>query len=206
MHPRLHLIALAGAFISLALGVAIAVQVLIRSGDADVQAPTTRFEGALMPEGVPAPDFALTDEEGRPIRMRDFRGQPVIVSFLYTTCEDSCPAEAQQMRGALDELDEDIPALAIAVNPPSDTPQTARRFLVEQRVYGRIRFVLGSRPELARVWRGFFVQPQSEESEHQSRIVLIDANGMQRIGYPGSEATPERLAHDIRELLRERNG
>lgn len=135
--------------------------------------------------------------------MRALRGKPVVVTFLYTTCEDTCPIEAQQIRGALDQLGEDIPALAVAVNPPEDTPHRARRFLLEQRVTGRMDFVLGSRRELKPVWRGFFIQEQTEKMEHSSRVVLIDVKGYQRVGYPGQEATPERLAHDLRILLRE---
>jgi hypothetical protein len=36
--------------------------------------------------------------------------------------------------------------------------------------------------------------------EHQARITLVDKQGFQRVGFPGSEATPERLAHDLRLL------
>jgi hypothetical protein len=39
--------------------------------------------------------------------------------------------------------------------------------------------------------------------EHQSRVTLVDKRGFQRIGFPGSEVTPERLAHDVRMLERE---
>ena len=39
--------------------------------------------------------------------------------------------------------------------------------------------------------------------EHQARFTLVDARGYQRVGYPGSEATPERLAHDLALLERE---
>ena len=204
MHPRVSLVVVGSAVLSLLLILAIGALALTRShDDASRTAEDSGFEGAIMPSGVRAPDFALRDESGRTIRMRELRGQPVIVTFLYTTCEDTCPIEAQQIRGALDLLDDEVPALAIAVNPGEDTPARAQRFLTEQRVYGRIRFVLGSRQELAPVWRGFFVQPQTEASEHQARVVLIDADGYQRIGFPGSEATPERLAHDVRMLQRE---
>ena len=39
--------------------------------------------------------------------------------------------------------------------------------------------------------------------EHLAHIALVDARGFQRVGYPVSEATPERLAHDLRLLERE---
>jgi protein SCO1 len=160
----------------------------------------SRFEGAVMPEGVRAPDFKLRDQDGEPISMREFRGDPVIVTFLYTTCENTCPLQAQTIRGALDQLGHDVPAIAVAVDPPRDTPERARAFLVEQRAIGRLDFVLGSRAELRRLWEGFAIRPQSVTQEHQARITLVDSRGYQRVGYPGSQATPERLAHDLRLL------
>ena len=182
-----------------ALG-AIAFAASRRDADGDEPAATSGFQGALMPEGVKAPDFNLTNQDGDTISMRSLRGSPVVVTFLYTTCEDTCPIQAQTVRGALDQLGHDVPAIAIAVDPPRDTPDRAKAFLSEQRALGRIDFVLGTRAALKPVWDGFFVRPQSVTEEHQARFTLVDAKGFQRIGYPGSEATPEALAHDLRLL------
>jgi protein SCO1/2 len=174
-----------------------------REGGSDPAASSTRFAGAVMPAGVPAPDFTLRDQDSERVSMRDLRGQPVIVTFLYTTCEDTCPAQAQTVRGALDDLGEDVPAIAIAVDPPRDTPERARSFLAEQRALGRIDFVLGTRAELQPLWKGFFIRPQSISEEHQARFTLVDKRGFQRIGFPGDQATPETLAHDVRLLQNE---
>lgn len=159
-----------------------------------------RFEGALMPPGVRAPELDLRDQDGEVVRMARLRGEPVVVTFLYTSCEDSCPAQAQQIKGALNDLGEDVPALAISVDPAGDTPESARAFLAKQRMTGRLRFVLGSRRELRRVWRGYAIQPQVDDLTHSARIVLVDRRGMQRVGYPLAQVTPERLAHDLRLL------
>lgn len=179
---------------------------LAAPGDDDndsVASGSSRFEGAVMPDGLRAPDFTLTNQDGERISMKSFRGRPVIVTFLYTTCEDTCPLQAQTVRGALDELGEDVPAIAVAVDPPRDTPERARAFLSEQRALGRLDFVLGSRVELRRVWDGFYVRPQSVTQEHNARFTLVDEKGFQRVGYPGFEATPERIAHDVRILQAE---
>jgi protein SCO1/2 len=159
-----------------------------------------RFEGAVVPNGLKAPDFSLTDERGRRVGMSDFRGRPVVVTFLYTTCEDTCPAQAQTIKGAFAELGRDLPALAVAVDPPRDDPRRARLFLSEQRMTGRLRFALGTRAELAPVWKGFAVQPQREDLEHTGRLVLVDARGRQRVSYPIDKAAPEAIAHDLRLL------
>ena len=165
-----------------------------------------RFEGSIMPDRVRAPDFALHDQDGQPVSMRALRGRPVIVTFLYTTCEETCPAQAQQIKIALDRLGEDVPALAIAVKPETDTPDNANRFLVEQGMVGRMDIALGSRRELEPVWQGFAIQPQLDRVEHQARTVLIDSRGFQRVGFPLGQLTPERLAKDVRTLLAEGPG
>jgi protein SCO1/2 len=157
-----------------------------------------------MPKGVRAPDFALTDEFGRPIDMSQFRGRPVAVTFLYTTCRDTCPVTAQTIRGALDDLGHDLPALAIAVNPPTDTAPRARAFLSNQRLLGRMRFVLGSRAQLQPLWHRYAIQPESAREEHQAIIILVDKRGFERVSFPVQQATPERLAHDLGLLERER--
>jgi protein SCO1 len=198
VHPRVLItLFLVAVF---ALG---AIVLVASRRDANGGEPTTasnEFEGAVMPKDVRAPDFKLTNQDGEPVSMRSLRGSPVVVTFLYTTCEDTCPLQAQTVRGALDQLGHDVPALAIAVDPPRDTPERAQAFLSEQRALGRIDFVLGSRAELRPLWEGFAIRPQSVTEEHQARITLIDQKGFQRVGFPGSEATPERLAHDL-ELL-----
>lgn len=158
------------------------------------------FEGAVIPPGLRAPDIRLDDENGDPVRMTDLRGEPVIVTFLYSNCDDSCPAQAQQVKGALNELGEDVPALAISVDPENDTSESARAFLSKQRMTGRMRFVLGSRGDLKRVWDGYAIEPQLDDLDHTARIVLVDPKGVQRVGYPLGQVTPEGLAHDVRLL------
>jgi protein SCO1/2 len=200
MHPRV-LIALVLASV-LALGTLAVVATADREDSApeDPLTAATGFAGAVLPEGVRAPEFTLTDQDGEPIRMSDFHGEPVVVTFLYTNCDETCPPQAQQIKGALDLLGRDVPVLAIAVDPPNDTPESAREFLAEQRMTGRMRFVLGSEEQLRPLWRGYAIQPQLPGAEHQARIVLVDEDGFQRVGFPLEQATPERIAHDLRAL------
>ena len=214
MNPRVRLMLTGATVLALTAGlaslIAFAVRPAARADDpVDEMTAQSPFKGALMPPGVRAPDFSLTDERGKPISMRDFRGKPVIVAFAYTTCEDTCPLEVQQVRGAVDDLADDghdVPAIVVAVDPPRDTPERARRFLVEQRVFGQVRFVLGSRRELAPVWKGFAIQPQEAEREHQARVTVVDAEGYQRVGFFMQYLTPDALAHDVEVLLDEAAG
>ena len=161
------------------------------------------FEGALLPAGVRAPNFALRDQRGRKVTMREYRGKPVVVTFLYSHCHDTCPIQAQQIKGALDQLGHDVPALAISVDPARDTPKSVDRFDSEQGVGNRLRWVLGRESQLRPLWEGYSTTSQLPSQEHLARLVLVDKRGFQRIGYPSQQVTPERLAHDIRLLERE---
>jgi protein SCO1/2 len=166
-----------------------------------VHGPKSPFEGSVMPPGVRAPDFELTDERGKPIKMaEEVERGPVVVTFLYAECVEDCPLMAAQIRGALDDLGHDVPAIAISVKPDTDTPPNARRFNKRMKVEGRLRWALGSRSDMEAVWDGFHIQPQSKEFEHQARILLVDRKGLQRVGYPGGQGTPAQIAHDLRVL------
>ena len=174
----------------------------VTSEPAVVEGPDSPFEGASLPDGLRAPDFSLRDENGRRVTMREYRGRNVIVTFLYSDCKTECPAQAQQIKGALDQLGHDVPALAISVNPPRDTRASVKSFNRKMGVSGRLRWVRGSKDELRRLWKGFAVVPKTPKREHLARVVLIDRKGIQRVGFPGSQVTPERLAHDLRVLER----
>ncbi|MEX1142894.1 MAG: SCO family protein [Thermoleophilaceae bacterium] len=196
MNPRVLI-----ALVVVAVGaLAAAVLAAGEASDPGTARAGDRFEGSLMPPGIRAPEIGLTDERGEVVRMSELRGGPAIVTFLYSNCEDTCPAQAQQIKGALDDLGEDVPALAISVDPANDTERSARAFLSKQRMTGRMRFVLGSRDELRRVWSGYAIQPEVDDLAHSARIVLVDGRGVQRVGYPLDQVTPERLAHDLRLL------
>lgn len=206
MNPRLLIVA--GVVAALAFGAMLAGYLTRDNrggggGDASaggVVAHDSGFRGAKLPPGLRAPDFELTTQDGDPIRMRDLRGQNVLVTFLYSTCQDTCPATAQQIRGALDQLGHDVPVVAISVDPANDTEARARRFISEQRMTGRMTFALGEPGELAPLWDAYGTTPQQVQQEHMARAVLVDRQGRQRVGYPMNETSPDMIAHDLAAL------
>jgi protein SCO1 len=217
MSGRVRIVLVAVAV--LALAAAGAATLAARSDDEDepaaeiteltpsgAEAPPSPFKGAQRPLTSPR-DFALHDQDGRLVRLRDLRGRVVILSGMYTTCSETCPLTAQQIRAALDDISggerRQVVALALSVDPAHDTPESAKVFLVKRQVNRHLDFLLGSRGELAPVWRDYGFSPQTEELEHNSYVVLIDRRGRQRVGFPVDFLTPESLAHDLRVLLRE---
>ncbi len=161
----------------------------------------TGFAGAVRPTSLPPTDFdGLRDQDGKAVRLADLRGRPVVVSFMYSTCQDTCPLTAQQIRGALDDLGEDVPVIAVSVDPANDTPERAQRFLLEQQMTGRMQFLMGPRAALERQYTAYGIRPQKENLEHTASVVILDGSGRQRIGFPVDQLTPEGLAHDIKAL------
>ena len=158
------------------------------------------FQGALRPPGIPPVHFSLKDQDGKVATLDQYRGQPVILTFMYSTCKDTCPLTAQQIKGALDDVGQSVPTLAISVDPANDTPLNARRFVNQQGLTKRMRFLLGNQAQLAPIWKAYGIRPQGKAFDHSAYVVLVDAKGVQRVGWPVDKITPEGLAHDLRLL------
>ncbi len=76
------------------------------------------------------PDFALTDDVGRPLTLRELRGRPTLVFFGFTNCPDVCPTTLARLAqtakaAALPQLR----VLFISVDPARDTPETLGRYV-----------------------------------------------------------------------------
>ena len=197
---------LAYALLTLTLCAAAAVAgVFIASrganGEARVGVGASGWAGFVRPPGATAPDFRLRDQDGEPATMAQYRGRPVAVTFVYSTCEDTCPALVDQVRGALDDSGADVPLLAVSVDPARDS--AAQRAALPQRAPH-------DRPRALPAWRRARARPGVEGL----RRATADAAGS--ITPPRScwstrraasasasryaQLTPEALAHDIRRL------
>ena len=194
MPARLKLV-LIGAF-ACALAAIAGVWVAALSAP-ESEAPRTGWAGALRPPGANVPAFSLRDQDGKVVTPPR---EPAVYTFVYSTCEDTCPAMVQQIRGALDDLGRDVPVIGISVDPANDPPARARAFLLEQSMTGRMRYVLGTREDLEPVWRGFGVQPQEDALDHSAHVVIADAQGRQRIGFPFGALTSDGLRADLDRL------
>ncbi|MGH2902102.1 MAG: SCO family protein [Solirubrobacteraceae bacterium] len=173
---------------------------------------STGFDGALLPRGVNAPDFTLSDQAGRRVSLGQYRGRVAILTFLSTTCHPTCPLIAQQIRGALDEMSAHLahgnlaPVLIVSANPTADTPAAVRRFLGEAALEGRVEYLTGTPDELRAVWRAYQIVPSrlgDAESPGAAAVLLIDRAGQKRDLFQVEQLTPEALVHDIRKLENE---
>ena len=191
------------ALVTLAVGALAAVLIVTAASRRSSAGASSDFDGSLLPAGVRAPTFTLRDQDGRPVTMAQYRGRPVVATFLYSHCKDTCPVEARLIAEAVQELRRPVAVLAFSVDPARDTGASVHAFMRRERISAPIRWVLGTERQLQPIWKGYAILPQRADEEHMARIVLIDKRGFQRVGYPFDQTTPGRIAHDMRMLEQE---
>ncbi len=166
--------------------------------------PLSGFDGTEL--GVaPSADFALRDQDGRLVRLSAFRGKLVFVTFLYTHCPDVCPLIATRLNTVLHKLGPEragVRVLAVSVDPKRDTPDAARRFVRSRALLPQFHFLIGTRRELAGVWRAYRIAvlpgPKGTVS-HSAYTLLLDRQGRRRLLYD-ARTRPAAMLHDLRLL------
>jgi protein SCO1/2 len=197
---RVHLALLTAAVCVLAAVVGV---LLAEGGSAsETTIPRNGWAGATRPPGAGVPGFTLTDQDGHRVTAAALRGRLAVFAFIYSHCRDTCPAQVQTIRGALDDLGHDVPVYGISVDPANDTQRSAQAFLLEQKMKGRMEFLVGRREQLQPLWRAFGIAPQEKGRAHSSWTVLVDAAGRQRVGFGVDKLTQAGLAHDLVRLSR----
>jgi len=84
----------------------------------------------VIVSGVPqvgdmAPEFTLPDQDGRPVSLRDFRGQNVVVYFYPRAMTPGCTVQACSLRDSADDLKRlNVVVLGIS----ADSPARLRKF------------------------------------------------------------------------------
>src|SRR5262245_34080114 len=162
----------------------------------------------------PAPDFALTTQAGGPLRLKDLRGKVLLVSFVFTTCNGSCPATTHRMAQAQQVLKErgltkggGVHLLSITLDPARDTPEALRGYL---KLYdldpAGWSFLTGPAKDVEKViadW-GMWVRPAKDgQLDHPSRVFLVDKQGRVREIYNLAFFKAPWVADDVELLLKE---
>lgn len=157
-----------------------------------------------MAVGDPVPDFALTDQTGRTVRLSQMRGSPVAVTFLYTRCPiaTACPLTATKF-AKLDSLLKEKgfgKILTITVDPEHDTPKVLADYAKSLGADPvRWKFLTGDPKAVADVATSFGViyYPESGQVVHGQAAAVVDSSGRLATIYYGQTWEPEHLLRDL---------
>ena len=77
-------------------------------------------------------DLGFTDAAGRPRRLVEFRGRPLVVSMVYTSCQSVCPRVTADLRALDRALPEALRSrtrfVLFSLDPKRDTPAALAAF------------------------------------------------------------------------------
>jgi protein SCO1 len=164
-----------------------------------------------LPKIAPAPDFALTSQDGAPVKLADYRGKVVAVTFIFTLCADTCPVLTPMMSFVQDQLGADfgekIAFVSITVDPERDTPEVLKDYA---QAFGANlagwSFLTGSPEAIREVTRRYGVfaaQNANGGVDHTFLTPIIDQRGILRVQYLGVRFDPEEFRGDLMSLLKE---
>lgn len=129
--------------------------------------------------------YAFTDTAGKRVSLADYRGRPLVVSFVYTACSQVCPTTTKFLGKAVREAravvgDTAFNVVSIGFNIPSDNPMTMRLFARQNGIDDpRWAFLTpdaGVPESLARDF-GFSYEAQSGGYEHLMQVTILDGRG-----------------------------
>src|SRR5437764_9751906 len=162
----------------------------------------------------PAPDFTLTTQADKPLTLADLKGKVLLVSFVFTTCNGSCPATTHRMGQVQEALKANgllrgdrVRLLSITLDPDRDTPDVLRRYM---RLYdadpASWTFLTGPRQRVEKViaaW-GMWAKPAANgQLDHPSRVFLVDQRGRVREIYNLDFLKAPWVVEDVEALLKE---
>lgn len=162
----------------------------------------------------PAPDFALTTQSGETLRLAGLKGKVLLVSFIFTACNGTCPATTHRMVQVQDALKAaglwkggGVHLLSISLDPARDKPEVLRDYM---KLYGvdaaHWTFLTGAPEEISKTlgaW-GMWARPAANgQLDHPSRVFLVDGKGRIREIYNLAFLKPAWVVEDIRLLLKD---
>jgi protein SCO1/2 len=158
------------------------------TGDAPVP-PSQPILMSLAP-GDALPDARFIDQDGRPTRLHEWRGRPLVISFVYTRCPlpDFCPAikarlSAVQQRVRSEATLAGTRIVAVTIDPEYDTPPVLTRHAAARGADTAIwRFVTGTTDDVDAFGRQFGVSVSRgtgsrNDIEHNLRTIVVNRDG-----------------------------
>jgi protein SCO1/2 len=158
---------------------------------------------------LPDLEFALTDDHGKAVTGKDYRGKVVLLYFGYTHCPDVCPLTLAQLHVVMQRLGskaDDARILFVSVDPARDTPATMHAYVnaFDPRAVG----LVGPDRDieaLAKRFRSAFTREPDKgdgayDVSHSSAIYIFGRDGKARLLATPSAAQDD-MVHDLHLLI-----
>jgi protein SCO1/2 len=167
----------------------------------------------LPAPGEDVPDFSFTDQDGKRISLKQYRGKVLLVTFIYTRCPfpDFCPRMGRNFAAIYQQLGTN-PTLArthllsISFDPQRDTPRVLRDYgfsvahTHEPALFRRWEFAALRPADLPRI-ADFFaltIEPEGGMITHNLSTAVIGPEGKMVKWYHGSDWQPSDLIKDVK--------
>jgi protein SCO1/2 len=167
-------------------------------------------ESNRVQAGESVPDFALIDQDGRTFNLSDYRGKPVVLTFIYTRCPipNFCPLMSKNFADLQQRLARDHPGraalLSVTIDPGFDRPEILRAYAARyQADPAHWTFATGTEEQVHFVAElfGLFREPENGLISHDLRTALIGPDGRLVHLWKSNAWTPYEIQRRVVEVL-----
>jgi len=176
--------------------------------------------GSAVSEPTPVPqddgdmslfllELAMEDQAERPFTLEAQRGQPVLLTFFYASCDTMCPMIVSDVRAVEAALPEDVRAelrvVLVTIDPEHDTAARLREVASERGLpLERWSLVRGASPEVRTRASaiGMNYRPTPDGFAHNAILTVLDENGVVATQSLGTGQPVEPLVRSITEIAR----
>jgi len=154
--------------------------------------------------------YSLRNRHNRPVRLSDYRGKPLVISLIYTSCFHICPATTQNLARAVHKArsavgKDKFNVITVGFDALHDTPERMRGFAHQQGVSGETdwAFLSADKATIARLSAdlGFLFTPSVKGYDHLIQTTVIDENGEVYRQIYGMNFDQGRLTETMKELV-----
>ena len=180
----------------------VALSLAMLAGCGDTSKAADRYRGqALGVAAKPAPQITLRNSLGTPVKLSDYRGKAVLLSFLYADCPDVCPLIAGKLAAVRKRLGAKagtVQLWSVSVDPEGDTP--ARQRLPRAHA-SREDAVPRDQAQLAGPWRALR-RGRERRQQRPAHSSLIYGRTLGQAGTSTSGRPVSAMVHDVPVLAR----
>jgi len=154
-------------------------------------------------------DYLLYDRQGRPVKLSQYRGKPLMISMIFTSCHHVCPAITRHLATAVEAAreamgEDSFQVLTVGFDTAVDKPDAMRVFAKKQGVVDpNWAFLSGSVDDIARLVEniGFVYYPSPRGFDHINQVTVIDRDGVVYRQVYGAAFELPWLVEPIKELV-----